>query len=63
MRTWVCEFEMHLYTMKCKLLLYLNAWYQVYGTGYICRRVLAVAPDADHPTRTLTRSKNPNAMG
>ena len=33
MRTRVCEFEMHLRLNV--LLLYLNAWYQVYSTGYM----------------------------
>ena len=35
---------------------YITAWYQVYSTGYTCRGFLAVALDADHPTRTLTRT-------
>ena len=40
----------------CNILLYPTTWYQVYSTRYIyiCRGVLAVAPDADHPTQTLT---------
>ena len=56
MCTRVREFEMHLRS-NVLLLLYLNAWYQVYSTGYVRKGVLAVAPDADHPTRTLTRTR------
>ena len=28
-----------------------------YRPGYSCRGMLAVAPDADHPSRTLTRTR------
>ena len=30
---------------------------------YICRGVLAVAPDADHPTRSRTRTRNGRLWG
>ena len=57
MRTRVCEFEVHL-RWNVLLLPYLNTcWYQVYSTRYILRGGSAVAPDADHPTRTLTRTR------
>ena len=53
MRTRVCEFEMYL-RWNVLLLLYQNTWYQVYSPRYIFGLFLAVAPDVDHPTRTLT---------
>ena len=49
----VPNFEMHLLPTNV-LLLYLNTWCQVYRTGYMCRGVVAVAPDAYHPTLTRT---------
>ena len=34
-----------------------GTWYVTTSRpGYLCRGILAVAPDADHPTRTLTRT-------
>ena len=59
MRTRVREFEMHLRSNVLVLLLYLNTRYQVYSTRYQVHiwGGLAVAPDADHPTRTLTRTR------
>ena len=37
--------------------------YLVYNTAYICRGVLAVAPDTDHPIRTRTRTRTRTLWG